>query len=60
MNNTEQKKTLRDLSDIEIKAFAFEKIEHIKQLQQEYNAIYENILQRQFSQNKIHTIEPNT
>lgn len=42
-----KQRTLQDLSEIELKALAFEKSEQIKQLQREYNAVYEELVNRQ-------------
>lgn len=42
-----KQKTLQDLSDTELKAIAFEKSEQIKQLQRDYNVIYEELVNRQ-------------
>lgn len=41
-----KQRTLQDLSEIELKALAFEKSEQIKQLQREYNTVYEELVRR--------------
>ena len=43
----QKQRTIDDLSDMELKALAFEKGEQVKQLQREYNFIYEALVKRQ-------------